>query len=61
MLFRGALKNDDGDGKEFMCPQRSEPCLRSSLLLLEQSLSQVRCLCLRRYNYMCACLSIVVF
>ena len=40
-FFRDALLHDDGDGEEFMCPDRSEPCFRSSLLFLDQSLAQV--------------------
>ena len=36
-----ALLQDDGDSEEYMCPDRSEPCFRSSQLLPDQSLAQV--------------------
>ena len=40
MLFSDALRDNDGDDQEFMCPDTSEPCFRSSLLLLDQSLAE---------------------
>ena len=42
MLFSDALRDNDGDDQEFMCPDTSEPCFRSSLLLLDQSLAEVK-------------------
>ena len=41
MLFSDALRNRDCE--EYICPDRSEPCFRNSLLHLDQSVAEVSC------------------
>ena len=44
MLFSDAMGDDGVDDEEYMGLSRAEPCFRSSLLLLDQSLTEVNCL-----------------